>query len=44
MEYDENDVWSIIAKLIWSCEMRVTSECDIMIYDAKHCYARYDVD
>ena len=24
--------------------MWVTSECDIMIYDVKHCYARYDAD
>ena len=24
--------------------MRVTSECDIVIYDMKHCYARYDVN
>ena len=24
--YDDNDVWLVIAKLIWSCDMRVTSE------------------
>ena len=39
-----DDVCSMIVKLIWSCEMRVTSECDILIYDVKHCYAKYDAD
>ena len=34
----------MIVKLILSCEMRVTSECNILIYDVKHCYASYDVD
>ena len=33
----------VIAKLIWSCEMWVTSECDILIYDVKHYYVEYDV-
>ena len=42
--YDDDDVWSLIAKLIWSCEMQVTSECDTLIYDAKYCYAKYDAD
>ena len=34
----------MIAKLIWSCEMWVTSECDTLIYYAKHFYEKYDVD
>ena len=42
-EYDDDDdMILVIVKLIWSCEMRVTSECDIVIYDAKHCCAIYD--
>ena len=42
-EYDDNNEWWVIVKLIWSCEMRVTSECNIVIYDTKNFYASYDV-
>ena len=34
----------MITKLIWSCEIQVTSECDTFIYDVTHCYVKYDVD
>ena len=34
-DYDDDDVLSVIAKLIWPCEMWLTSECDTLLYDAK---------
>ena len=30
-EYDDDDMILVIAKLIWSCEMRVTSECNTYV-------------